>query len=70
MTVTKTHRGTFTDGYQGTYTIRVSNNGPGPTAGSTVTVTVTETLPPELVAASIRGAGWTCDQTTLTSPRR
>ncbi|MDX2592064.1 hypothetical protein PV343_07290 [Streptomyces sp. WI03-4A] len=67
LTVTKTHRGTFTDGYQGTYSIRVSNNGPGPTDGSTVTVT--DTLPPELVPASIGGTGWTCGQATLTCTR-
>ncbi len=60
LTITKTHTGTFSQGQDGaTYSITVSNIGPGPTAG---TVTVTETVPTGLTATGIAGTGWTCAQ--------
>jgi len=67
LAITKTHTGNFTQGRRGTYTITVSNNGPGPTDGSTVTVH--DTLPRGLTALSITGAGWNCTRTTLTCTR-
>ncbi|MGW5609040.1 YVTN family beta-propeller repeat protein [Streptomyces sp. NPDC003753] len=67
LTITKSHTGNFTQGQQGTYTITVGNTGPGPTDGSTVTVH--DTLPAGLTAASIGGTGWTCTLSTLTCTR-
>ncbi len=67
LTVKKTHEGDFTAGQQGTYTITVGNDGPGPTDGSTVTVE--DVLPDGLTAASISGTGWTCSVATLTCTR-
>jgi len=61
--ITKTHVGNFTQSQNGaTYTITVSNDGPGAVqAGNTVTVT--DTLPPSgLTATFITGTGWGCSQ--------
>jgi uncharacterized repeat protein (TIGR01451 family) len=70
LTITKTHSGIFVAGQTGaTYTITVSNLGPGPTFG---TVTVTDTLPNvpnTLVPTALSGAGWTCTLGTLTCTR-
>jgi uncharacterized repeat protein (TIGR01451 family) len=57
MTVTKTHSGSFTAGATGVYSIVARNSGTGPTSG---TVTVTDSLPAGLTAASFAGTGWTC----------
>jgi uncharacterized repeat protein (TIGR01451 family) len=58
LPITKTHTGNFTQGQIGaTYTIVVSNSGPGSTNG---TVTVTDTIPAGLTATSIAGTGWAC----------
>ena len=58
LPIAKKHTGSFTQGQNGaTYTITVSNSGPGTTNG---TVTVTDTIPPGLTATAISGAGWTC----------
>ncbi|MFI6284533.1 right-handed parallel beta-helix repeat-containing protein [Streptomyces sp. NPDC051018] len=67
LTISKTHEGDFKAGKQGTYTITAGNAGPGPTDGSTVTVT--DVLPRGLTAVSMTGTGWTCDVTTLTCTR-
>ncbi|MFB6987351.1 hypothetical protein [Streptomyces sp. NPDC056304] len=67
LAITKTHTGKFIRGEQGTYTIKVSNTGPGVTDGSTVTVH--DALPPGLTARSITGTGWKCTRTTLTCTR-
>ncbi|MFJ8199137.1 right-handed parallel beta-helix repeat-containing protein [Streptomyces sp. NPDC096152] len=67
LTIEKTHKKDFKEGQRGTYTITVGNAGPGPTDGSTVTVH--DVLPRGLTAASISGAGWTCDLATLTCTR-
>jgi uncharacterized repeat protein (TIGR01451 family) len=67
LSIAKTHSGTFKAGAIGvTYTIVVSNVGLGPTVG---TVTVADSLPPQLVATAIAGAGWTCNLATLTCTR-
>src|SRR5258706_451347 len=67
LTVAKTHTGNFTQGQTGaTYTITVSNGGPGSTSG---TVTVVDTLPSGLTATAISGTGWTCTLATLTCTR-
>jgi uncharacterized repeat protein (TIGR01451 family) len=60
LTITKSHSGNFTPGQTGaTYTLTVTNSG---NASSSGTVTVTDTVPSGLTAASIAGAGWTCTQ--------
>ncbi|WP_326608238.1 hypothetical protein [Streptomyces sp. NBC_01800] len=64
LTISKSHTGKFTQGRQGTYTITVDNTGPGATDGTTVTVH--DTLPAGLTAASITGTGWNCTLATLT----
>ncbi|MGW5662830.1 hypothetical protein ACWEWG_22445 [Streptomyces sp. NPDC003758] len=66
LTISKHHTGHFEKGRKGTYTLTVANNGSGPTSG---TVTVTDTLPPQLRAVSISGTGWTCTLATLTCTR-
>lgn len=66
ISITKTHSGSFSAGQTGTYTIRVTNNGPGSTAG---TVTVADTLPADLTVQSIAGNGWTCSSSTATCTR-
>src|SRR5205085_511104 len=67
LTVAKTHTGNFTQGQTGaTYTITVSNAGPGPTSS---TVTVVDTLPTGLTATAISGTGWTCTLATLICTR-
>src|SRR5206468_2367105 len=67
LTIAKSHTGNFRQGETGdTYTITVSNAGPGPTVG---TVTVTDTLPAGLTATAISGTGWSCTLGTLTCTR-
>jgi uncharacterized delta-60 repeat protein/uncharacterized repeat protein (TIGR01451 family) len=66
LTIDKRHTGNFTQGRQGTYTITVGNNGTGSTEG---TVTVHDTLPTGLTAASLDGTGWSCTLSTLTCTR-
>lgn len=67
LTITKTHAGTFTQGSTGkTYSITVTNNGEGPTAGE---VSVTDVLPSGLTATAMSGTGWTCTPGTLTCTR-
>ena len=60
LAISKTHTGSFTQGQAGaTYTITVTNNGTGATAG---TVTVTDAVPFGLTPTGISGMGWTCTQ--------
>jgi uncharacterized repeat protein (TIGR01451 family) len=67
LTITKSHSGNFRQGDTGdTYSITVSNAGPGATVG---TVTVTDTLPSGLTATAISGTGWTCVLGTLSCTR-
>ena len=67
LSIVKTHNGSFKAGSIGaTYTITVSNVGLGPTVGA---VTVIDTLPPQLLATAITGAGWSCNLATLTCTR-
>jgi uncharacterized repeat protein (TIGR01451 family) len=66
MTITLHHNGNFGLGQTGVYTIATSNLGGGPTSG---TVTVTDTLPNGLTAASMSGTGWTCNVNTVTCTR-
>ena len=64
LSVTKAHAGNFTQGQNGAaYTVTVSNGG---SAGSSGTVTVTETLPSGLSLVSMAGTGWTCAANTCT----
>ncbi|GAA0500082.1 hypothetical protein [Deinococcus depolymerans] len=62
----KSHTGTFRTGLPGTFTLRVSNAGPAPTAG---TVTVTDTLPAGMTAQGFTGSGWTCTLSPLSCVR-
>ena len=62
LTVTKTHTGNFTQGDTGdTYTITVTNNGPGATDSA---VNVQDSLPTGLTATAMSGTGWTCNFST------
>ena len=66
LRVSSTHTGDFNFGASGTYTLTVTNLGPGVTAG---TVTLVDTLPSGLTAASMSGTGWSCNTGTLTCTR-
>jgi uncharacterized repeat protein (TIGR01451 family) len=67
LTITKIHHEKFFQGETGAnYTIIVTNIGTAPTSGP---VTVTDTLPSQLIATAISGLGWLCDLPTLTCTR-
>lgn len=67
MTVSSlSHSGSFVQGQSGSYTITISNIG---TIASSGTVTVTDTLPTGLTAASMSGSGWSCTLSSLTCTR-
>jgi uncharacterized repeat protein (TIGR01451 family) len=67
LTIQKSHSGNFVQGQSGgTYTVIVSNLGPGSTSG---TVTVTEAPPAGLTVTDLHGTGWTCAVGTLTCTR-
>ncbi len=57
VSLTKVHNGDFSTGFQGTYTLTVSNTGTGATVGTT---TVTDTLPAGLSFVAGDGTNWTC----------
>ncbi|NNJ94794.1 MAG: DUF11 domain-containing protein, partial [Halobacteria archaeon] len=57
LAISKTHSGDFTVGQNGSYTLRVSNNGPSAESGP---ITVTDTLPAGLGYVAAAGTGWTC----------
>ena len=64
LAISSSHSGPFAIGQSGdTYTITVTNTGPGVTSG---TVTVTDTLPTGLTATAIGGTNWNCTLATLT----
>jgi uncharacterized repeat protein (TIGR01451 family) len=66
LVISKSHAGNFAQGQTGaTYTLAVSNIGPGPTDGTPVIVT--DTLPTGLTATGISGPGWNCTLGTPTS---
>ena len=66
LTIAKSHAASFVMGQTGDYTITVSNIGQSPTAGA---VTVTDTLPAGLTAASLSGEGWTCAVASVSCTR-
>src|SRR5271165_546656 len=67
LNITSTHAGNFYPGETGaTYSITVSNQGPGPTPGP---LTVTDLLPSALTATAIGGTGWNCVLATLACSR-
>jgi len=66
LTITKTHTGNFTVGVNGSYAITVTNSGNAPTTG---TVTMTDTIPTELVALSLTGTNWNCALAPLSCNR-
>jgi uncharacterized repeat protein (TIGR01451 family) len=57
LAISKTHSGNFTVGQNGSYTLSVTNNGPGNEIGP---ITVTDTLPAGLSYVSASGTGWAC----------
>ncbi len=57
LTIAKTHAGNFSRGSSGTYTLTVSNAGPGISAGQ---ITVTDVVPAGLTPTAATGTGWTC----------
>jgi hypothetical protein len=65
LAISKSHTGNFTQGdTSDTYTIQVTNNGPGPTGG---TVTVTEVPPASgLNITGMSGNNWSCSGATCT----
>jgi uncharacterized repeat protein (TIGR01451 family) len=61
LSVSKTaNPATFTQGQNGAYTITARNIGNAPSAG---TITVTDTLDPNLTFVSFTGTGWMCSAT-------
>jgi large repetitive protein len=67
VSITKTHLASFYAGQtEATYTISVSNGGPGPTVGA---VSVRDTLPAGLTATAISGDGWQCGLGSLLCSR-
>lgn len=59
LTLTKNHVGNFMQGQTGAaYALTANNVGGSPTNG---VVTVTDTLPAELVASQMSGQGWNCN---------
>jgi uncharacterized repeat protein (TIGR01451 family) len=63
MSISNTGNGPYVRGNSFVYTIGVSNLG---SQSSTGVVTVTDTLPPGLVATSATGSGWLCSVTAQT----
>ena len=65
LAISKTHTGTMTAGQAGTipFTITVGNTGSLATATTNGTVTMTDTLPTGMTAASATGTNWTCSIT-------
>ena len=60
ISISKSHTGNFRQGDTGkTYSIVVSNAGPGPTAGQ---VTVTDAVDAKLTPTGASGTGWNCHQ--------
>ena len=57
MAITATASAGFASGFNATYTLTLTNNGPQSAAGP---ITVTDTLPAGLTYTSGTGAGWTC----------
>jgi uncharacterized repeat protein (TIGR01451 family) len=58
LTIAKTHTANFFQGQTGaSYTVTVSNIGPGPAAGA---VTITEVSPAGLTITALAGTGWNC----------
>ncbi|KIQ97671.1 CshA/CshB family fibrillar adhesin-related protein [Lysobacter sp. A03] len=57
LSITKSHTGSFSAGFNGSYNIVVRNNGTNATTGITKVV---DTLPAGLTYVSASGAGWTC----------
>ncbi len=55
--IDKSHTGDFTVGVNGTYTLSVSNYGPGDHTGL---VSVSDSLPTGLTPLTATGSGWTC----------
>ena len=67
LIISLSHPSNFTQGQTGaTYSMIVSNFGPGPTAGA---VSVSDILPPGLTATAMAGPGWTCTPATVSCTR-
>lgn len=57
LSLEKRHAGNFLPDSQDTYTLTVTNKGPGPSQG---TITVTDNLPGGMTYQSFTGNGWSC----------
>jgi uncharacterized repeat protein (TIGR01451 family) len=67
LVLMKSHAGSFTQGQGGAaYTLTVTNSGGTATSGA---VTVTDTLPGGLTAATLSGTGWSCTLVPLSCNR-
>jgi uncharacterized protein (TIGR03437 family) len=66
LTISKTHRSSFTRGQSGAYTLVVSNLGPGATFSA---VNVTDAIPSGLSISAMSGAGWACSPGLATCSR-
>lgn len=67
LTIVKSHANDLSVGVPGSYSIVVGNNGKAATFG---TVTVSDTLPPNVTATAVSGTGWSCSGvTTVTCTR-
>jgi uncharacterized repeat protein (TIGR01451 family) len=67
LSLIKSHAGNFSQGQSGAaYTLTISNVG---TAGTSGTVTVTDTVPAGLTATGLSGSGWNCTLATATCTR-
>lgn len=64
LAISKSHTGDFAQGQTGAqYSVVVTNDGPGPTAG---TVTVTENPPTGLTVTGMSGNNWNCSTSSCT----
>jgi uncharacterized protein (TIGR03437 family) len=66
LSISATHAANFSAGQAGSYQIAIRNPA---FAGTSGTVTVTDTLPAGLSATAIGGTGWSCTLNTLTCTR-
>jgi uncharacterized protein (TIGR03437 family) len=60
LSLTKSHNGSFTQGQEGIYTIRLRNTGMGATPSGSV-IQVFENPPTSMTVISMVGQGWVCD---------
>jgi len=67
LAISKTSSSSFTPGSNGTYTIRITNEGTAPSSGA---MTVRDTMPAGVTAVGMTGSGWTAGASGTTSDGR